>query len=55
MATTLTIGGTAVNLNRVIALGRLTVFTRGGYPTLSFSRRGGKLPTVPDPYLRPLH
>jgi hypothetical protein len=51
MATTLTIGGTAVDLARLIALGRLTAFTRGGYPTLSFSRRGGKLPTVPDPYL----
>jgi hypothetical protein len=51
VATTLTIGGAAVNLSRTVALGKLLAFSRGGYPTLSFYKRGGKLPASPDPYL----
>jgi len=51
MATTLTIGGTSVDLTRTIALQSLRAYSRGGYPTLSFSARTAKQPVVPDPYL----
>lgn len=50
MATTLTIGGVAINPARY-PIGPLVAYSKGGVPSLTVSRRGGKLPGLPDPWV----
>jgi hypothetical protein len=49
--TVLLINGSPVAVPASVLLGRMTVYTKDGYPTLSFFARGGALAGLPDPYL----
>lgn len=52
VVTGITIGGGSVSIPGTIVPDRWVVYVRGGIPSLSFSVRGGPLPTsLPDPYL----
>lgn len=52
MSSALTIGGVATPLDtNDLVLRRMTTFSKGGVPNLTFQRRAGALPGLPDPYL----
>ena len=49
MATVLTIAGTSVSVPSAAVVDKLTVYSKGGVPSLQFAVRGGPLPGEPDP------